>query len=92
MVGWWLVRGCQVARSGRRPDLERVPFEGDEDDPCQTGRPWQGHRDWQGEDDPAFIGLMDSFADDAHPAVARLRELVNQRGWTGWTQVEKREP
>ena len=51
-----------------------------------------GQLDWQGEDDPAFIGLMDSFADQAHPAVARLRELVNQRGWTGWTQVEKREP
>ena len=51
-----------------------------------------GQLDWQGEDDPAFIGLMDSFADEAHPAVARLRELVNQRGWTGWTQVEKREP
>jgi DNA-binding transcriptional MerR regulator len=51
-----------------------------------------GQLDWQGEDDPAFIGLMDSFADEAHPAVARLRELVNQRGWTGWTQVEKRQP
>jgi hypothetical protein len=50
-----------------------------------------GQLDWQGEDDPAFIGLMDSFADAAHPAVARLRELVDQRGWTGWTQVEKRE-
>ena len=51
-----------------------------------------GQLDWEGEDDAAFIGLMDSFADEAHPAVARLRELVNQRGWTGWTQVEKREP
>ncbi len=49
-----------------------------------------GQLDWQGEDDPAFIGLMDSFADAAHPAVARLRELVGQRGWTGWTQVGKR--
>ena len=51
-----------------------------------------GQLEWQGEDDAAFIGLMDSFADAAHPAVARLRDLVNQRGWTGWTQVEKREP
>jgi hypothetical protein len=42
--------------------------------------------------DPGFIRLMDSFADDAHPVVARLRELIAERGWTGWTWVEKRKP
>jgi DNA-binding transcriptional MerR regulator len=42
--------------------------------------------------DPAFIRLMDSFADNAHPVVARLRELIAERGWTGWTRVEKRKP
>jgi DNA-binding transcriptional MerR regulator len=42
--------------------------------------------------DAAFIRLMDSFADGAHPAVARLRELIAERGWTGWTRFEKREP
>jgi DNA-binding transcriptional MerR regulator len=42
--------------------------------------------------DEAFIRLMDSFADAAHPAVARLRELIAERGWTGWTRVEKRQP
>jgi DNA-binding transcriptional MerR regulator len=42
--------------------------------------------------DAAFIRLMDSFADGAHPAVARLRELIAERGWTGWTRVEKHEP
>jgi DNA-binding transcriptional MerR regulator len=42
--------------------------------------------------DEAFIGLMDSFADAAHPAVARLRELIAERGWTGWTRIERREP
>jgi hypothetical protein len=35
---------------------------------------------------------MDSFADAAHPVVARLRELIAERGWTGWTRIEKREP
>jgi DNA-binding transcriptional MerR regulator len=40
--------------------------------------------------DAAFVRLMDSFADAAHPAVARLRELIAARGWTGWTVVEKR--
>jgi DNA-binding transcriptional MerR regulator len=42
--------------------------------------------------DAAFIGLMDSFADASHPAVARLRELIAERGWTGWTRIERREP
>ena len=42
--------------------------------------------------DEAFIRLMDSFADGAHPVVARLRELLAERGWTGWTRFEKREP
>jgi DNA-binding transcriptional MerR regulator len=53
-----------------------------------------GELDWQDEHtpDPAFIGLMDSFADASHPAIARLRELFAERGWTGWTRIEKREP
>ncbi|MEU1754962.1 MerR family transcriptional regulator [Micromonospora matsumotoense] len=40
--------------------------------------------------DPAFVRLMDSFADAAHPVVRRLRKLVADRGWTGWTVVQKR--
>lgn len=39
--------------------------------------------------DDSFVGLMDSFADAAHPAVARLRELMAERGWTGWTRMER---
>jgi hypothetical protein len=52
-----------------------------------------GELDWQDEHtpDPAFIGLMDSFADASHPAIARLRELFAERGWTGWTRIEKRQ-
>lgn len=42
--------------------------------------------------DASFIRLMDSFADASHPAVARLRELIAERGWTGWTRIERREP
>ena len=51
-----------------------------------------GQLEWQGEQDAAFIGLMDSFADASHPAIARLRQLIAQQGWTGWTMVEKRDP
>lgn len=41
--------------------------------------------------DEAFIGLVDSFAEASHPVVPRLRALVAERGWTGWTRLEKRE-
>lgn len=53
-----------------------------------------GELDWPDEHvpDAEFIRLMDAFADGAHPAVARLRKLIAERGWTGWTRVEKRQP
>lgn len=54
----------------------------------------RGDLDRQDEDTPddAFIGLMDSFADASHPAVARLRELIAERGWTGWTRIDRAGP
>ena len=50
-----------------------------------------GELDRQDEHMPgeAFIGLMDSFADAADPAVAWLRQLIAGRGWTEWTRIEK---
>ncbi len=53
-----------------------------------------GDLELQGEltSDPTFTSLVDSFAGAAHPAVGRLRELLAERGWTGWTVVEKRDP
>ena len=39
--------------------------------------------------DPAYNNLMDSFANNAHPAVAKLQDLLADRGWTGWTRIEK---
>jgi len=39
--------------------------------------------------DDGFVALLDSFA-DAHPVVERLRALLAERGWAGWTLVEKR--
>ena len=52
-----------------------------------------GHLEHQDEqlDDPAFIGLLDSLAGASHPVVPRLRELLAERGWTGWTRVERVE-
>jgi hypothetical protein len=53
----------------------------------------RGDLDRQGVDmgDDAFIGLVDSYASDAHPVVERLQELLEQRGWTGWARMEPTE-
>ena len=39
-------------------------------------------------DDSAFVQLLDSMA-EGHPMVTRLRELLAERGWAGWTKVER---
>jgi DNA-binding transcriptional MerR regulator len=39
-------------------------------------------------DDTAFVQLLDSMA-EGYPMVTRLQELLAQRGWTGWTQIER---
>jgi len=42
--------------------------------------------------DATFVRMMDAFADSSHPAVARLRGLLAERGWTGWTWIERGKP
>jgi DNA-binding transcriptional MerR regulator len=39
--------------------------------------------------DDAFIALVDSFAAGAHPMIERIQELMAERGWTGWTRIER---
>jgi DNA-binding transcriptional MerR regulator len=39
--------------------------------------------------DDTFIALLDSFASDAHPMVERLQELMAERGWRGWSRIER---
>ena len=39
--------------------------------------------------DDAFVALLDSFATDAHPMIERLRELMAERGWSGWIRLER---
>ena len=39
-------------------------------------------------DDTTFVQLLDSMA-EGHPMVNRLRELLAERGWTGWTRIER---
>ncbi|MEQ4725740.1 MerR family transcriptional regulator [Nonomuraea sp. B19D2] len=55
--------------------------------------------DEQGDDyvddadiEPPFVKLMDTLAFDAAPPARRLIELLKQRGWTGWTKLERVDP
>ncbi|MFI7131540.1 MerR family transcriptional regulator [Nonomuraea sp. NPDC050153] len=55
--------------------------------------------DEQGEDylddadiEPPFAKLMDTLAFDTAPPARRLIELLKQRGWTGWTKLERVDP
>lgn len=50
----------------------------------------RGELEWQTQemDDDSFVALLDSFA-TTHPFVERLQELLAERGWTGWTRVER---
>ena len=39
-------------------------------------------------DDSEFVQLLDAMA-QGHPIVTRLQELIAERGWTGWTRIER---
>ncbi|WP_341720732.1 MerR family transcriptional regulator [Micromonospora sp. FIMYZ51] len=83
---------ARIAESGADDELLRETA----DLICELNEAAAAHGELEQQDeimpDPAFIGLMDSFASAAHPAVARMRELIAERGWTGWTRMAKREP
>lgn len=54
--------------------------------------------DEQGEDyvgggfEPSLVDLLDALALDAATPTRRLIELLKQRGWTGWTKLERVDP
>jgi DNA-binding transcriptional MerR regulator len=50
-----------------------------------------GELDQQGDamNDDTFIALLDAFASESHPMMERLQELLIERGWTGWTRIER---
>ncbi|WP_444964049.1 MerR family transcriptional regulator [Nocardiopsis sp. M1B1] len=42
--------------------------------------------------EPALAGLMDRLAFDTVPPARRLIELLGERGWSGWTRLERVDP
>ena len=45
-----------------------------------------GQEEWN---DDTFVALIDTFASEAHPMIERLQVLLAERGWTGWTRMER---
>ncbi|WP_410872793.1 MerR family transcriptional regulator [Nocardia sp. A7] len=42
--------------------------------------------------EPALVELLDALALDTAPSTRRLIELLRQRGWVGWTRLERVDP
>jgi DNA-binding transcriptional MerR regulator len=41
---------------------------------------------------PDLIALLDAAFVETFPCAARLLEILEERGWTGWTDIRRREP
>jgi DNA-binding transcriptional MerR regulator len=54
----------------------------------ESAEDWEEHAgDFDLDDD--LVELLDSIFLDAVPAGSRLLELLEERGWTGWTKLER---
>jgi DNA-binding transcriptional MerR regulator len=47
------------------------------------------HHDDEAFEDQPFVDLLDGLAVDFDPRGKRLLDLLQERGWTGWTKVER---
>jgi hypothetical protein len=41
------------------------------------------------EQDELHFDLLDELADEADPRAQRLRNLMRERGWSGWNRMER---
>lgn len=51
---------------------------------CEQGADYIG-----GDIEPSLVELLDTLAFDTAPSARRLIELLNERGWTGWTKLTR---
>lgn len=82
LIGELLERGPDEERLNAVADLiaetaEQAAERGDLD------------RQNEGMNDDAFIALIDAFASNSHPLMERLQELMAERGWSGWSRMER---
>lgn len=56
----------------------------------ETSQPWEGYEDTEGFDlDDDLVALLDQVFVDSVPIAPRLLRLLEQRGWRGWTRLER---
>lgn len=53
-----------------------------------SSQDWEGHED-QFELDDDLVDLLDEVFLESLPIARRLLELLEERGWTGWTRLER---
>jgi hypothetical protein len=41
---------------------------------------------------PELVALLDEAFVESFPCASRLLELLEERGWTGWTDIRRLEP
>ncbi|MGN0065354.1 MAG: MerR family transcriptional regulator [Nocardioides sp.] len=51
----------------------------------------RGDLDRQVSGDDAFFALVDAFASSSHPMIERLQVILAERGWRGWSRMERAE-
>jgi DNA-binding transcriptional MerR regulator len=76
---------------GGRPDDDRLGAVADLIVEMAEESAARGDLELQNVDmgDDTFVGLIDSYASAAHPVVERLQEMLAERGWTGWSRMER---
>ncbi|MGA5759610.1 MerR family transcriptional regulator [Nonomuraea bangladeshensis] len=91
LAGFYLTLGRALDHA---PDDPRAAERADELAAWLTRLAEEKGEDYLGDVDldPPLITLMDARALDTLPAAGRLIELLRERGWTGWSKLERLPP
>lgn len=91
LVDFFLTLGQALARP---PDDPRLVEAADKLAACITRMAEEKGEDYVDDIDleSPLVKVMDTLAFDTVPPARRLIELLKQRGWTGWTKLERVAP
>ncbi|WP_067968231.1 MerR family transcriptional regulator [Nocardiopsis trehalosi] len=91
VIGFYLALGRALDRADDDTALAR---SADELAACLTRMAQERGADYVDDTGtaPPFAELMDALAFDGVPPARRLIALLEQRGWTGWTRLERADP
>ncbi|GAB2706546.1 MerR family transcriptional regulator [Nocardia thraciensis] len=91
LLDFYLTLGRALDRDGDDPELVGLA---DELAAYLTRIAEERGEDYLGDTgiEPPFARLLDALAFDTAPPARRLGELLRERGWTGWTELERVHP